>query len=646
MSASSPSFDVLVIGGGHAGTEAAHAAARMGSRTALVTLVRDRIGFLSCNPAMGGLAKGQLVKEIDALGGIMGMQTDKCAIQYRRLNSSKGPAVRSSRAQCDKPLYARKMQEFLGEIDGLSILEGEVADLVWERSGGRARVTGVRMRDGSVVRARSVVVTSGTFLRAVMHMGFEQSEGGRIGDEAAKSLSRSVLDLGFSLRRLKTGTPPRLHKSSIDWSKTEPQPGDEVPIPFSFYYRGNRFPELPQLNCFITYTNEQTHEIIEKNFDRSPMFTGVIQGVGPRYCPSIEDKVKRFREKDRHQIFLEPEGLEVDEIYVNGMSTSLPRDVQEAFIHSISGLENATFIRHGYAVEYDAVDARALRATLESKEVDGLFFAGQVNGTSGYEEAGAQGLIAGMNASLSTRGKDPFVMSRQEGYIGVMIDDLILNGSDEPYRMFTSRAEHRLHLREDNADLRLSERGYRAGLLGEQNYRKFLEKKAQIEKLGAAVRERALFPNEETNRWVSEQGLAPLKDKTPLESFLRRPEVGIELLSEIPFDSRIDLSGFAPEVVEQVEIQVKYEGYIRRDLDLQDGLRKNELLAIPRGIDYAAVPGLSTEIRNRLTTTQPETLGQASRMMGVTPAAVANLLIYLKMVEQGKLPAVGTDAPA
>lgn len=623
-------FDVLVIGGGHAGTEAAHASARMGCRTALVTLNPDRIGYLSCNPAMGGLAKGQLIKEIDALGGIMGRQTDRCAIQFRRLNTSKGPAVRSSRAQCDKPLYARKMREFIASVPHLSILGIEVADLIWE-TGARPRITGVRLRDGSEVKARAVVVTSGTFLRAVMHTGFERSEGGRVGDESAKTLSRSVEELGFRLRRLKTGTPPRLNKASIDWSKTEPQPGDAKPVPFSFYYRGACFPELPQVNCFITYTNTQTHEIIENNFKNSPLFTGVIQGAGPRYCPSIEDKVKRFSEKDRHQIFLEPEGLDVPEIYVNGMSTSLPRDVQEAFIHSIAGLENAEFLKHGYAVEYDAVDARMLKATLEAKDVDGLFFAGQVNGTSGYEEAGAQGLIAGMNAALSVREKAPFILSRLDGYIGVLIDDLILKGSDEPYRMFTSRAEHRLHLREDNADLRLSERGYQAGLLGEADYRKFAKKRDSIAKLLGEVEARALYPNEATNAWVADQGLASLKDKTSFSAFLRRPEVTIDLLGRVPNEDRLALAEYEEEVVEQVEIQVKYAGYIQRDLDLLEGVRKNENLRIPTTLGYEEVPGLSTEITQRLRETRPETIGQASRLQGVTPAAVANLLIYLKM---------------
>jgi tRNA uridine 5-carboxymethylaminomethyl modification enzyme len=624
-------YDVLVIGGGHAGTEAAHASARMGARTALATLNPERIGYLSCNPAMGGLAKGQLIKEIDALGGIMGRQTDKTAIQYRRLNTSKGPAVRSSRAQCDKPLYAVKMQETIASIPGLAVLGLEVADLLWENSAGKRKITGVKLRDGSVVRANAVVVTSGTFLRAIMHTGFEQTEGGRVGDEAAKTLSRSIEDLGFKLRRLKTGTPARLDKDSIDWSKTERQKGDAVPIPFSFYYRGSRFPELPQLDCFITYTNVQTHEIIEKNFDKSPMFTGIIQGVGPRYCPSIEDKVKRFSDKDRHQIFLEPEGLNVPEIYVNGMSTSLPRDVQEKFIHSIVGLENAKFLKHGYAVEYDAVDARMLKATLETKDVDGLFFAGQVNGTSGYEEAGAQGLIAGMNAALSVSEKAPFVLSRLDGYIGVLIDDLILKGSDEPYRMFTSRAEHRLHLREDNADLRLSELGYRAGLLAEVDYQTFTKKRDAVTKLLGEIESRSLYPNEATNAWVADRGLAILKDKTSFSAFLRRPEVKIDLLTQVPTDDRLDFSGIAEDVIEQAEIQVKYAGYIQRDLELLEGVRKNEMLSIPDSLGYDSVPGLSTEITQRLKETRPETIGQASRLQGVTPAAVANILIYLKM---------------
>jgi tRNA uridine 5-carboxymethylaminomethyl modification enzyme len=616
-------FDVIVIGGGHAGCEAAHAAARIGCETALLSLNPERIGFMSCNPAMGGLAKGQLIKEIDALGGVMGMNTDKTAIQYRRLNSSKGPAVRSSRAQCDKALYAQRMQEFLATVPKLTILPVE-ADAVL--SDGK-QVFGVRTKDGSEISSRAVIITSGTFLRAVMHTGFEQTEGGRLGDKASVGLSASLEKLGFRLGRLKTGTPPRLHRKSIDYSKVEAQPGDAVPIPFSFYFKSNPFPFLPQVNCHITYTNEKTHGIIEENFSRSPMFTGVIQGIGPRYCPSIEDKVKRFRERERHQIFLEPEGLTTDEVYVNGISTSLPRDVQERFVHSIVGLENAEFVRYGYAVEYDCIDARQLRATFESKDIAGLFFAGQVNGTSGYEEAGAQGLVAGINAAQLILGRDPFVIARTDGYIGVLADDLVLKGADEPYRMFTSRAEYRLLLREDNADLRLSEKGRNLGLLDDDQYRIFETRRNEIEKYRKDLNSFYLLPNEPVNQWLSNKGLSTLKDRVSGEVFLRRPEVVWESLCELGFQG----AEAGPDIREQVEIQVKYEGYIRRDMDILEGVRKNDDLRIPINLNFDDVPGLSNEIKGRLRLTRPETIGQASRMMGITPAAVANLMIFLKM---------------
>ncbi len=622
-------FDVIVIGGGHAGTEAAHAAAVMGLRTALVCLAPDRIGFMSCNPAMGGLAKGQLIKEIDALGGIMGRQTDKTAIQYRRLNSSKGPAVRSSRAQCDKALYAVRMQEFLGTVKNLTILPAEATEV---RVDAAQRVTGVGFADGSEVKARTAVITSGTFLRAVMHTGFDQQSGGRAGDRAANGLSQSLERLGFKLGRLKTGTPPRLHRASIDYARLEPQAGDAKPVPFSFYFKPERFPVLPQVECHIAYTNERTHEVIEANFDRSPMFTGIIQGVGPRYCPSIEDKVKRFRERERHQLFLEPEGLTTDEVYVNGISTSLPRDVQEAFVRSIVGLEKAEFIRFGYAVEYDSVDARQLKSTLESKDVSGLFFAGQINGTSGYEEAGAQGLIAGINAALLVQERDPFSLSRVDGYIGVMIDDLITKGTDEPYRMFTSRAEYRLLLREDNADLRLSELGHRVGLLSDADYAVFCARRDAISHWREELRKFAIFPNEATQAWLAEKGLTALKDRVSGDVFLRRPEISWDELCELGLPG----ADVAEDVCEQVEIQVKYEGYIQRDLDILEGVRKNELLKIPASVDFDRVGGLSNEIKDRLRTSRPETIGQASRLPGVTPAAVANLMIFLKMQEAAR----------
>jgi tRNA uridine 5-carboxymethylaminomethyl modification enzyme len=619
-------FEVVVIGGGHAGCEAAHASARLGRRTALLSLSFSRIGFMSCNPAMGGLAKGQLVKEIDALGGVMGINTDQAAIQYRRLNASKGPAVRSSRAQCDKAIYAQRMQARLSVLPNLTVLPVEATEIITEAG----RVTGLRLADGSEIRCGAVVVTSGTFLRAIMHTGFDQAEGGRLGDAASNGLSVSLERLGFRLRRLKTGTPPRLHRASIDFSQAEAQPGDEQPSPFSFYHRAERFPELPQVNCYITYTNAKTHEVIERNFDRSPMFTGVIQGVGPRYCPSIEDKVKRFRERERHQIFLEPEGLTTDEIYVNGISTSLPRDVQEEFVRSIRGLEKAEFTKFGYAVEYDAVDARQLRTTLESKDVTGLYTAGQINGTSGYEEAGAQGLIAGINAALAAGDRDPFSISRLEGYIGVLIDDLVTKGSDEPYRMFTSRAEYRLLLREDNADLRLSELGWKIGLLGDEQFRQFFKKRESIASNRDALTRFGVMPTEQVNQWMLGQGLNPLRDRVPGDVFLRRPEISWEKLCLLGFDG----AEAPPDVAEQVEIQVKYEGYIKRDLELLEGVRKNELLRIPELLNFDQVPGLSNEIKGKLNITRPETVGQASRLSGVTPAAVANLVIYLKMLDR------------
>jgi tRNA uridine 5-carboxymethylaminomethyl modification enzyme len=616
-------FDVIVIGGGHAGCEAAHAAAQMGCSTALFSLNPSRIGFMSCNPAMGGLAKGQLIREIDALGGVMGMNTDKTAIQYRRLNSSKGPAVRSSRAQCDKELYAKRMVEYLSNIENLSILPFEVTSLL-TKSG---QIIGVELQDGSHVEALTVIITSGTFLRAVMHTGFDQTEGGRLGDRASKGLSGSLESLGFKLGRLKTGTPPRLHRNSIDYSRVEPQAGDEKPIPFSFYFRPDPFPYLPQVNCYITYTNANTHEIIEENFSRSPMFTGIIQGIGPRYCPSIEDKVKRFRDKERHQIFLEPEGLNTDEIYVNGISTSLPRDVQESFVRSIVGLESAEFVRYGYAVEYDCIDARQLKATFESKDIGGLFFAGQVNGTSGYEEAGAQGIIAGINAALVVKGEDPFILARTQAYIGVLADDLVLKGTDEPYRMFTSRAEHRLLLREDNADLRLSELAWKIGLLKDEQYKQLVEKRNSIDKWMKSLSEFFIHPREEVNQWLNKREMSPLKDRVGGDVFLRRPEIGWKELCELGFMG----TEVREEVREQVEIQIKYAGYIQRDLDILEGVRKNESMKIPLGLDFSDVPGLSNEIKGRLKLTRPETIGQASRMAGMTPAAVANLMIYLKM---------------
>ena len=616
-------FDVVIIGGGHAGAEAASAAARLGCRTALITLDASRIGVMSCNPAIGGLAKGQLVKEIDALGGLMGINTDRTAIQYRRLNASKGPAVRSSRAQCDKRLYAETLQRELAGIENLSIISGEIAEI--RLSGGKT--ASVRLVSGDEIACDSVVVTTGTFLRGLLYTGFVRCEGGRIDERAAQSLSANLEGMGFQLRRLKTGTPPRLNKKSINFNGLEPQPGDSNPRPFSFYAKPERFPILPQVNCHITYTNTKTHEIIEENLGRSPMFSGMIRGVGPRYCPAIEDKVKRFRGRERHQVFLEPEGLDSDDIYANGISTSLPQDVQEQFVRSIAGLERAEFVRYGYAVEYDCIDPRQLRGTLESKDIPGLFFAGQVNGTSGYEEAAAQGLVAGVNAALKIRGQEPFILSRDEAYIGVLIDDLVTKGADEPYRMFTSRAEFRLLLREDNADLRLSDRGWNIGLLGKEAHSSFCKRRESIERRKRELAEHFFVPGGPAGAWVEAQGLGVLKDRVSAEIFLRRPEVNWQVLCTLGFPG-VDCQ---EEVSEQVEIQTKYEGYIKRELELLEGVRKSERVRIPAGLRYDDIPGLSNEVKGRLREARPETIGQASRMPGITPAAIANLLIYLKM---------------
>ncbi|MGO9016044.1 MAG: tRNA uridine-5-carboxymethylaminomethyl(34) synthesis enzyme MnmG [Dissulfurispiraceae bacterium] len=612
-------FNVIVIGAGHAGCEAALAAARIGLNTCIFTTNLDTIAHMSCNPAIGGLAKGHLVREIDALGGEMAKATDKAGIQFRMLNLSKGPAVWSLRAQADRVLYKQYMRRAVENQTNLTIKQGLVEKIVVENNA----VAGIMTSLGTFYGAGTVIVTTGTFLRGLIHIGTNSFQAGRAGEFPSIGLSDSLREIGLKIGRLKTGTPPRLDGRTIDFSKTTPQWGDNPPIPFSHSTEAITNPQLP---CYITYTNKKTHEIILDNLDRSPLYSGRIKGIGPRYCPSIEDKVVRFSDKERHQVFLEPEGLETTEYYANGISTSLPYDVQLNLVRSIEGLEKAEIMRPAYAIEYDFVYPTQLKHSLEVKGIDGLYLGGQINGTSGYEEAAAQGLMAGINAALKLKGKQPLVLGRDEAYIGVLIDDLVTKGTKEPYRMFTSRAEYRLLLRHDNADFRLLEKGFAIGLVTKELYERFLIKKDLLNRELQRLKKERVKPSAELNTLLSSSGTSILTENITLDKLLKRPEVKYSAIKKLSPSAEI----LTPEIEALVEIRVKYEGYVQKQIELAGRFNKFESKKIPPAFDYTSMPGLSREVIEKLREVQPETIGQAGRIPGITPAAVSILLVAVE----------------
>ncbi|MEH7345844.1 tRNA uridine-5-carboxymethylaminomethyl(34) synthesis enzyme MnmG [Bacillus sp. JJ1532] len=622
-------YDVIVVGAGHAGCEAGLASARIGAKTLVVTINLDMIAFMPCNPSIGGPAKGTVVREIDALGGEMAKNLDKTYIQMRMLNTGKGPAVRALRAQADKFAYQHEMKKALESQSNLTLIQGMVEQLIIEDG----VCKGVITQTGAVYHAKAVIITTGTFLRGEIILGELKYSSGPNNQQPSIKLSEHLEEIGFELERFKTGTPPRVNSNTIDYSKTEIQPGDDAPLAFS--YETTKF-ITDQLPCWLTYTSERTHQIIEANLHRSPMYSGMIQGKGPRYCPSIEDKIVRFNDKPRHQIFLEPEGRNTQEVYVQGLSTSLPEEVQHDLIRSVPGLENAQMMRAGYAIEYDSVRPTQLWPTLETKRVKNLYTAGQINGTSGYEEAGAQGLMAGINAAMNVFGKDEVILSRSDAYIGVMIDDLITKGTQEPYRLLTSRAEYRLLLRHDNADLRLTEVGYSVGLINEERYQKFLSKKQSIENEIERLKGIILKPSKDVQEIIKSLGGSELKDGIRASDLLKRPEMSYEHIWQLaPGEENLD-----QEVKEQVEIQIKYEGYIDKSLQQVERLKKMEDKRIPENIDYDAITGLAKEARHNLKEVMPLSIAQASRISGVNPADISILLIY---IEQGRIAKVTNE---